>query len=112
MLEKVDETLIRAFVKAHSKTPLEFLYLEAGAIPIRFIIASRRLIYHHVILTRGNDELIKKMYVEQTKNPTRGDYVELIKDDFKMINEVQDDERIRNVNTNVYKKYIKKRIKG
>ena len=111
MLEKVDETLLRAFVKAHSKTPLEFLYLEAGVIPIRFIIASRRLIYHQVILKRENQELIKKMYVEQAKNPTKGDFIELIKDDFKMINEVQDDEKIRNTSTNVYKKHIKKCIK-
>ena len=44
LLEKVDEYLLRALVKAHSKTPLEFLYLEAGALPIRFIISSRRLL--------------------------------------------------------------------
>ena len=31
MLESVDEHLLRSLVKAHSKTPLEFLYLEAGA---------------------------------------------------------------------------------
>ena len=28
MLEKVDETLLRVMVKAHSKTPIEFLYLS------------------------------------------------------------------------------------
>merc|ERR1712240_336844 len=31
ILEKVDEYLLRSLVKAHSKVPLEFLYLEAGA---------------------------------------------------------------------------------
>ena len=31
LLEKVDEYLLRALVKAHSKTPLEFFHLEAGA---------------------------------------------------------------------------------
>ena len=43
MLEVVDEHLLRSLVKGHAKTPIEFLYLEAGATPIRFIIASRRL---------------------------------------------------------------------
>ena len=37
MLEMVDEHLLRSIVKGHSKTPLEFLYLEVGAMPIRFI---------------------------------------------------------------------------
>ena len=35
MLEKVDEHLLRSLVKGQSKTPLEVLYLEAGATPIR-----------------------------------------------------------------------------
>ena len=50
ILETVDEYLLRSLVKGHSKTPLEFLYLEAGAIPIRMIISSRRLLFHQTIL--------------------------------------------------------------
>ena len=41
-LEGIDEHLLRSLVKAHAKTPMEFLYLETGAIPIRFLISSRR----------------------------------------------------------------------
>ena len=52
MLESVDEHLLRSLVAAHSKTPLEFLYLETGAVPIRYIISSRRMIYLHTILRR------------------------------------------------------------
>ena len=48
ILEAVDESLLRAFVNAHSKTPLEFLYLEAGSIPIFYIISVRRLCYHGI----------------------------------------------------------------
>ena len=86
--------------------------MEAGAIPIRFIIASRRLIYHHNILRRENNELVKRIYQEQVRNPTKGDYSELIKDDFKIINEVQDDVKIQNTNTNQYKTHIKKCIRA
>ena len=96
MLETVDEALIRGLVNGHSKTPLEFLYLEAGAIPIRFIISSRRLIYHQTILKRDDSELTKRIYIEQKQNPTKGDYVELLKEDFKIIDEAQDDEKIKN----------------
>ena len=37
-LEEVDETLLRRISKAHSKTPIEALYLELGCIPLRYII--------------------------------------------------------------------------
>ena len=65
MLEKVDEHLLRMLVKAHSKTPLEFLYLEAGAIPIRFFISGRRLLYLQTILQRPENELTKRVYLAQ-----------------------------------------------
>ena len=55
MLETVDEHLLRSLVNGHSKTSLEFLYLEAGAIPIRFIISRRRLILLQTILKRSDD---------------------------------------------------------
>ena len=71
ILETVDEHLLRSLVKGHSKTPIEFLYLEAGAIPIRYIISSRRLIYHQCILKRNDQELTKRIYSEQKRNPTR-----------------------------------------
>ena len=53
MLEVVDEHLLKSLIKGHEKTPIEFLYLEASATPIRFIIASRRLIYHQCRLNRN-----------------------------------------------------------
>ena len=56
ILESVDEHLLRSLVEAHSKTPLEFLYLEVGAIPIRFIIASRRIMYQQILLKRNEEE--------------------------------------------------------
>ena len=43
-LEVVDEYLLRSIMKAHQKTPIEFIYLETGALPIRHIISSRRLL--------------------------------------------------------------------
>ena len=46
-------------VGAHAKTTLEFLYLEAGAIPLRFILSFRRMIKLHTILKRHANELTK-----------------------------------------------------
>ena len=39
-LEEVDEALLRNILKAHSKTPIEALYLELGCIPLRYIVMA------------------------------------------------------------------------
>ena len=110
-LEAVDEHLLRTLVKSHAKTPLEFLYMEAGATPIRFIISSRRLIYHQVILKRDDKELTKKIYNAQKDDCTPGDFVDLLEKDFILIEEHQDDNKIGESNCNSYKKNIKAKIK-
>ena len=44
-LEEVDEHLLRSLVHGHAKTPLEFIDLETGSIPLRYIIACRRMCF-------------------------------------------------------------------
>ena len=112
ILEQIDEYLLRSLVNGHSKTPLEFLYLEAGAVPIRFLISSRRMIYLQNILKRDDEELVKKIYKAQARNPTPGDLVELLKSDFEMIEETFDEKSIVNTSVDSYKKFIKSRIRA
>ena len=76
-LESVDEALLRSILQAHSKTPKEFLHLETGTIPLRWIVAQRRIHYMKHILKRNDEELIKKVFLAQQENPTRGDFVKL-----------------------------------
>ena len=33
----VDHQLMRTILSAHSKTPTEFLYLETGALPVKYV---------------------------------------------------------------------------
>ena len=42
-LEKVDQSLLRGILNAHKGTPTEFLYLETGCLPIKWIMAQRRI---------------------------------------------------------------------
>ena len=44
-LEKVDEALLRGLVMGHAKVPIPALYLETGMMPIRFILACRRIMF-------------------------------------------------------------------
>ena len=51
-LEKVDEALLRGLLQAHSKIPLEALFLETKAVPLRYILASCRIMYLYNILQK------------------------------------------------------------
>ena len=84
-LEKVDEALLREILQAHRKTPTEFLYLETGTVPLRWIIAQRRINYMKHIVNRHDTELLKKVFLAQREQPTRGDFVELATKDLKDI---------------------------
>ena len=77
----LDEMLLRFLLSAHSKTPLEMLYLESGAIPVKFILASRRLNYFYEILDRDEEELTKRVVMEQIENTLDGDFVDLVRKD-------------------------------
>ena len=80
-------------------TPLEFLYLETGAIPVRFLISSRRLVYLHYMRNR--------VYRVQTDNPSPGDIAELLKEDFNTIEEPSEETAIHTVSEKVFKKFIR-----
>ena len=77
-LEAIDEALVRGILNAHRKTPVNFLYLEVGATPIRWIVAQRRISFLHHIMCKENNELVKKVLKAQKENPTSGDYVKLV----------------------------------
>jgi len=60
-LESVDEYLLRNILKAHSKTPKEFLYLELGVLPLQWVISQRRITYLKHIISRKDNDLVKKV---------------------------------------------------
>ena len=80
-LECVDNALLRGILQAHSKTPSEFLHLETGTVPLRWIISQRRINYLRHIMSRSDEELIKKVFLAQKDQPTRGDFVKLVEKD-------------------------------
>ena len=108
MLEEVDEFLLRALLQAHPKIPLEFLYLETGAVRIKHIISSRRMIYLQTLLKRDDEEITKRILREQERNPCAGDYIMLVKDDFTRLEMVYDENYIIRSGTR-YKEHVKQR---
>ena len=83
------------------------LHLETGTLPVKYIIAMRRLLYHHNIISRNESELICKVYSAQKINPKKGDWINLLKNDFDLIGETIDDKTIKSLKKNKYKILIK-----
>ena len=106
-LEKIDEVLLRSLLGSHIKTPLEFLYLETGAVPISYIISMRRMIYTKVVMMREEKELTKRILREQEQNPCPGDFIELVKKDFERIGKQYDENFITKDTIKTFKNTIK-----
>ena len=88
------------------------MYLETNTLPIEFILASRRINYLHNILSKKDDELIKRIYQAQKKDPCKGDWCELVQSDMDMVEINMDDNTIRNMSKKVFKAYVKKCVKS
>ena len=110
-LGKVDEYLLREIMDAHSKTAREFLYLETGTIPLRFLVMSRRLSYLHHLLTRNENELIHKFFKAQERCPIKDDWVTQIKEDREYLKLDMTNEEIASTKKSQFKKIIRKKIK-
>ena len=91
MLSVVDNQILRYIIKAQAKTPTKFSFLETSAPPLPYIVASRRMIYLKYILKRDTNEFLRRDYTAQKENPSEGDFVELIKQDFELIGETIDE---------------------
>jgi hypothetical protein len=106
--EKIDEALLRGLVIGHAKLPLPALYLETGQVPIRYILATRRILYLQTILHRGPDELIRRIYSAQKDDPSDGDFCQLVAQDCQLIDCQLNDEEIASLHKYSFKVYIKK----
>ena len=84
-LEQVGTAALKALVAGHSKCTKAFYYLEFGTLMIRHKVMIRRILYHQHIITRGENETIKKVYYKQKEKPCKGDWCEMIKKDFNVI---------------------------
>ena len=111
LLEKVDEALLRGLLKAHSKIPLEALFLETKSLPIRFTLSSRRLMYLHSILQKDEGELVKNVYNAQKDDVSPGDFCELVEEDKIQIGLNMTDIEISGINKQQFKKIVKTKIR-
>ena len=104
----LDHYLMRQITGAHSKVPVEFLYLETAAIPIDYILASRRVNYLHNILSKQDSELVKRVYIAQTDITVKGDWCDMVKMDMELIGLNMTESEIQSMSKNKFKRHVKK----
>ena len=83
--EKIEQGFFRKILAAHSKTPVECLYLELGIVPFRFKVMTRRVMYFHNLMNREDEELTKKVLLLQMDRNYKGDVGQQIKKDLVLI---------------------------
>ena len=107
-LEVVDTSLLRQLTGGgHSKCPTEFHHFETGTLKLRHILTYRRLMFHHKILSRGEDETIRKIYFKQKQDNVKGDWFRLLKRDFQFIGIQMNEDEICATTKTDYKRRIK-----
>ena len=105
-LETMDRQLIRKVLEVPESCPKELLYLETGCIPLNIIIKCIRVNFLHYLLTRKEDELLSKFFKAQLRNPSKGDWTELIKQDSIDFKISESFEEIAKLSKNVFKKKV------
>ena len=83
--EKREQGFLRRVLSAHSKTPIESLYLELGIAPFRFQLMMRRIMYYHTVMNRADDELTKMVLVLQKERTIDGDFYQQVQSDMTVL---------------------------
>ena len=84
--------------------------METGTWKVRHHLTYLRLMYHHHIFTREDGETIKKIYMKQKEGTFKGDWLQLIKKDFKFLDVDMNEVEIQATPKEEYKKKIKNMI--
>ena len=83
MLEKCDRYFLRQLFNSGQCTPTESFFLETAALPLRFIIIGRRLMFYWNILQKNEKELVRKVFDTQQLNPVKNNICLQFEEDLK-----------------------------
>ena len=110
-LERCDSYFFRKIFNAPITTPTESFYLETSALPIRFVIIGRRLLFYWNILNKPESELIKQVYRIQKLRPVRNDWCSTIAEDLKNAEIDLTETEIASMKKSTFKSLVNQKIK-
>ena len=109
-LKTLDNFLIQQIIGAHSKVPVELLFLETSSIPIDFVFTNRQLNYLHTILNTKDNELTKNIYMAQNKT-MKGDWAQKVGEDITRVQLDMDENNIKNMNKIFFFNLVSRKVK-
>ena len=110
-LESCDTMLFKSLFQSPCTTPIAAYFLETGAVPIRFLIKGRRLMYLWTILQKSDDELVRKVFNAQKLFPVKDDFIHQIEKDLEDIGMEFDEEMIKKMKKTSFRELIREKIK-
>ena len=108
---KLDQQLLREILGAHSKVPVEMLYLETATLQIPQIITLRRLMYLQTLVKRSDEELTSRVFTAMKSDPKPGDWCEMVQKDFENINLHINEIHIKQMDKSEWKKLINEKVR-
>ena len=82
-IEECDKFLMRELFECPQGTPLEAFYLETSAIPFRFILMGRRIMFYWALLNKSDSELAKEVFEAQKTFKTDDSWVAQVQNDIE-----------------------------
>ena len=111
-LEVLDHKILRLIIGAQAKAPTEMLYLETSQLPIRNVISARRVSYYHTIMRRPKNELIREVFSAMKEEPTKGDWIHLLKEDLIDFGiDIENEAFIESLSKEQFKNIVKKKAR-
>ena len=102
--------LLKKVLNAHSMTAKEAFCLEAGLMPIKYVISKRRLMYLWNILQRDDKELLKRFYFAQQVVKAKNDWAELVESDKSEMDIALSESEIAKMKESKYKSIVEKAV--
>ena len=111
-LEQCDRYFMRKLFNSPVSTPIESFYLETGAIPIRFTIIARRLLFYWTILNKQDSELVKQVYNIQKIQPVKKDWCLTVAEDLRNLNIELSEVEITKIKKIKFKSIVKENVRA
>ena len=108
-LNIIDHKILREIIGAQCKVPVEMLYLETGAIPIKSVMAVKRIICLHNIVRRDKSELLYRVYSAMKNEPIKGDWINIVRKDMEEMDIKFSDDEISMMSKTDFKSIVKKK---
>ena len=109
-LEQVDEMLLSKILDCNSNTSNVVKYLELGAIPIRYEIIKRRLVFFQYLLKQEKSSMIRKVLDATIENPSQNDFVVTCQEYMKVLNIDISFDEIQKMSNWKFKNMVKERV--